>query len=250
MASRKVSQRPVKARPLESVKEQAWFQASVGSVSAGDRQWHFLTPARVALLAGSTIVVTAVLAYQNSFAGVFTFDDEPWILRNATIRQLWPIQSWLFPGEASTLGGRPVISLTLAINYALGETDVWGYHAMNLAIHVLAALSLFGVLRWTLTSPRLRDRFGSAAGPLALAATLLWTVHPLQTQAVTYVIQRCESLVALFYLLTLYCVIRGAASRPPSLWSVAAFTACLLGMATKEVMVTAPIVVLLYDRTF
>jgi Flp pilus assembly protein TadD len=213
-------------------------------------QWLVATPSRVTLLAGTTIVLAAVLAYQNSFAGVFILDDQTWIVDNPTIRQLWPIRSWLIPRQAALLGGRPVIALTLAINYALGGTNVWGYHAVNLAIHVLAALTLFGVLRRTLTSPSLRDRFGSAATSLALAVAILWTVHPLQTQAVTYIIQRCESLVALFYLLTLYCVIRGAASSRPALWSIAAFAACLFGMASKEVMVTAPIVVLLYDRTF
>ena len=102
-----------------------------------------------------------------------------------------------------------MVSLTLAVNYALGGMNVWGYHAVNLAIHILAAWTLFGVVRRTLILPRLRERFGSAATPLALVAALLWMVHPLQTEAVTYVIQRTEALVGLFYLLVLYCVIRG-----------------------------------------
>ena len=151
------------------------------------------------------------------------------------------------------VGGRPVVSLTLAINYALGGMNVWGYHAVNLAIHILAAWTLFGVMRRTLLLPALQERFGSAATPLALAAALLWTIHPLQTESVTYVIQRTESLVGLFYLLTLYCVIRGADVRPasdrPGTRAPSA-ASCLLGMATKEVMVTAPLIVLLYDRTF
>jgi tetratricopeptide (TPR) repeat protein len=95
----------------------------------------------------------------------------------------------------------------------------------------------------------LRDRFGRASSLLALAGAMLWAVHPLQTESVTYIIQRAESLMGLFYLLTLYCVIRGAGPAQ-WLWYVAAVLACLLGMATKEVMATAPLAVLLYDRTF
>ena len=86
--------------------------------------------------------------------------------------------------------------------------------------------------------------------PLALAAALLWMIHPLQTESVTYIIQRTEALMGLFYLFTLYCVIRGATSRQLDLVVCAAVAACLLGMATKEVMATAPLIVLLYDRTF
>ena len=94
------------------------------------------------------------------------------------------------------------------------------------------------------------DGWGAAATPLALAVALLWAVHPLQTESVTYVVQRAESLVGLFYLLTLYGLVRGATAARPLGWYAVAALACLLGMATKEVMVSAPLVALLYDRTF
>jgi hypothetical protein len=79
---------------------------------------------------------------------------------------------------------------------------------------------------------------------------MLWVVHPLQTQSVTYVWQRCESLMGMFYLLTLYCVIRSDASARARWWSAGAVESCALGMASKEVMATAPVVVLLHDRVF
>ena len=86
---------------------------------------------------------------------------------------------------------------------------------------------------------------------LAWVIALLWAVHPLQTEAVTYLSQRVESLMGLFYLLTLYGFIRGARAQGSSgFWFAVSIVACLLGMATKEVMVTAPVLVLLYDRTF
>ena len=142
------------------------------------------------------------------------------------------------------------MNFSLAVNYALGGYDVWGYHALNLAIHILAGLTLYGIVRRTLLSPLLRERFGASAVRLALAVAVLWTVHPLQTEAVTYISERCESLMGLFYLLTLYCFIRGTDAPRSSWWFVLSVAACLLGMASKEVMVTAPVMVLLYDRTF
>jgi protein O-mannosyl-transferase len=202
------------------------------------------------LLAAALIALAAVAVYRNSFAGVFVFDDVSWITQNSSIRHLWPIWQVLSPADARLVGGRPVVSLTLAVNYALGGMNVWGYHAVNLAIHLLAAWTLFGVTRRTLVLPHFEGRFASVALPLALVAALLWMIHPLQTEAVTYIVQRTEALVALFYLLTLYCVIRGATAGRPSRWYLAATMACLLGMATKEVMATAPLLVLLYDRTF
>ena len=143
-----------------------------------------------------------------------------------------------------------MVNLSLAINYALGGMATWGYHALNLAIHILAGLTLFGVVRRTLLQPSLLTRFGQAALSLALAVAVIWTIHPLQTEAVTYIAQRAESLMGLFYLLTVYCFIRGTESETPGIWYKLSVAACLLGMASKEVMISAPLMVLLYDRTF
>jgi tetratricopeptide (TPR) repeat protein len=243
------------------------------------------------LLSAGLIVAAALAGYSNSLRGPFVFDDCA-IPDNRTIRELWPIwQVLLPPTDRTSVDRRPVTNLSLALNYALGGTEVYGYHVFNLAAHVLAALTLFGVLRRTLLLPVFADRLGRAATPLALVATLIWTVHPLQTNAVTYIIQRTEVLAGLFYLLTLYCVIRGAeaderregrgdrgqgtgkrgqwmadsglgpeparpaprplSSHPSSLpWYVAAVIACLLAVGSKESAVSAPVVVLLYDRLF
>src|ERR1039458_5153978 len=117
------------------------------------------------------VIAAGLLAYHNCFTGPFILDDVPSIQDNPTIRHLWPIWQPLSPAHASglTVAGRPLVNLSFAINYAFGGFDVWGYHALNLAIHILAALTLFGMVRRTLLQPRLRDRFGSAANGLALA---------------------------------------------------------------------------------
>ena len=180
------------------------------------------------------------------------FDDHYSILRNESIRGLWPIWPVLNPpvGRGYTVGGRPVVNLTLAINYALGGFDVWGYHAVNVGVHALAALLLFGIVRRTLLLAPLRRRYGRSATAVAFAAASLWALHPLHTSAVTYIIQRAESIMGMCYLLTLYCVLRGATSKRAPLWYAAGIVACALGAASKEVMVTAPLVVLLYDRVY
>jgi tetratricopeptide (TPR) repeat protein len=197
------------------------------------------------------IIAAGIWAYHNSFQGPFILDDVGTILKNPTIRHVWPIGETLLPPQGgTTVEGRPIINLSLAINYAVNGFHVWGYHLVNLAIHIAAGLVLLGIVRRTLLQPPLRQRFGMAALPLALVIAVIWVVHPLQTESVTYVVQRAESMMGLFYLLTLYCAIRGAESDSPTIWYVLSTASCLLGMASKEVMVSAPLIVLLYDRTF
>ncbi len=199
----------------------------------------------------AALVTLAVwLAYRGSFAGPFVLDDTPAITDNYSIRHF--ATAWTPPPD-TTVSGRPVVNLTLALNYAISGLEVRDYHVFNVAIHLLAALALFGVVRRTLRNPHLAPALARDATLLGGGVALLWAVHPLQTESVTYVIQRAESLMGLFYLLTLYAFIRGTNAETRIIargWLVLSFAACLLGMATKEVMATAPVIVLLYDRTF
>ncbi|HEY5228526.1 MAG TPA: hypothetical protein VIJ19_08290, partial [Opitutaceae bacterium] len=210
-----------------------------GTIPAGDRG-----QGRRVLLAAAVIGVAALAAYLRSFTVPMLYDDVPTIVDNPTLRH-WA--SALAAPNATTAGGRPILNLSLALNYRIGGVSVWGYHALNLAVHVAAGLALLGIVRRTLA-----PRVGEAALPIAFAASLLWVVHPLQTESVTYIVQRAESLMGLFYLLTLYGFIRAAEpdTRSRALWTSVCVGSCALGMGTKEVMVTAPLIVLLYDRTF
>jgi tetratricopeptide (TPR) repeat protein len=207
-----------------------------------------LIPARqidwTAWAAGAVLATAVVMAYSRTFAVPFLFDDELTIVNNPTIRHFG---SAFWPPAATTAGGRPVLNLSLAINYAISGTGVWSYHALNLLIHVCAGLVLFGIIRRTLSA-----RIANAATSVAFFAALIWVLHPLQTESVTYIAQRAESLMGLFYLLTLYGFIRAAErdSAKKRGWIALCIGSCLLGMGTKEVMVSAPLIVLLYDRTF
>jgi tetratricopeptide (TPR) repeat protein len=230
-------------------------------------------------------------AYWNSFNVPLLLDDQRAIVENPSIRHLGRIGDVLSLPPTGATAARPLLNLTYALNYAEGGLSVRGYHAVNLFIHICAGLALLGIVRRTLLLPGLRPRDGKAALPLAAFAALLWTLHPLQTEAVTYVSQRAESLMGLFYLLTLYGFSRSVSSitgsdltkgnkgheAPGSIhgslfsslpsvkisgleianpcitgtgWLILSVAACLCGMATKQVMVTAPVLVLLYDRAF
>lgn len=203
-------------------------------------------------LAGAAIVAAVFLGYANSFRGPFVFDDEPAILENATIRQLWPLSGPLSPPKdfGVTVSGRPVLNLSLALNYAISGTAPWSYHVFNVGVHALAALVLFGIVRRTLRKPLFAERWGEGAEATAAVTALLWALHPLQTESVTYVIQRAESLMGLFFLLTLYGFIRATESARPHGWVAVMVVSAVLGMGCKEVMATVPLVVFLYDRMF
>lgn len=204
---------------------------------------------KLILLAGAIIVLVTVAAYFKSFSGAFVFDDQSGIIENSSIRHLSSLGAIMHPPVDAGVRGRPLANLTFALDYAVGGLDPRAYHATSLALHVFTALLLFGVIRRTLLLPTLRERFERDATWLALAAASLWAVHPLPTNVVTYLSQRTEGLMAFFYLLTLYSFVRSA-EQPSRVWPVLTVLACALGMASKEVMVTAPVVVLLFDRTF
>jgi protein O-mannosyl-transferase len=202
------------------------------------------------LLAAAAISAAALVAYRNSFSVPFLFDDGLTLRNNPSIRHLSSLGSVLFPPKEVFSAGRPFLNLTFALNYAWGGMSVEGYHALNLLIHILAGLTLFGIVEATLSRTGLRERYGGAAVLLALAVAGIWTLHPVQTESVTYLSQRAESLMGLCYLATLYFFIRAALSPAGRLWAALSIAACALGMMSKEVMVSAPVAVLLYDRAF
>jgi Flp pilus assembly protein TadD len=199
-------------------------------------------PTRWALLEPLLVVATTVAAYANTFAAPFHFDDLNAVLGNPALRDLgglWPPTGPRWLGE-----------LTFALNLHLGGEDVLGFHAVNLLVHLGCALLVFRLAGTTLRTPALRD---AGAGPLLrrflpVGAALLFALHPLATEAVTYVVQRFASLATLLYLaaVVLYAEARlaleagpGSRRRAVVLYGLAV-VAAVGAMATKEISVTLP----------
>jgi len=227
-------------------------------------------------MVGSSVAVTRWLPlvlvgvglalYLNTLGNPFIFDDEPSILGDATVRDLGAALRES-PASMFTLAGddpRPLVTISLAVNYAIDGYEPRGYHLFNTAVHIAGALALFGLVRRTLLLPRWRERFEASAAWWAFAVALLWVAHPLNTQAVTYVIQRAESMMGMFFLVAMYAAVRqwesppGSSGTPGSFgdssasgggigWGVACVAAALLGSWCKQVIVVLPVVLLAYD---
>ncbi len=200
-------------------------------------------PGKLSFWIPLAFAAAGLAVYWPSFSAPFIFDDINLILNNPHIRDLWPLWRPVY-----TI--RPLVDITLAINYALGGYEVAGYHAFNLAVHLAASLALLGIVRRSLMISLKEGVSESSATWIAALTAFLWMCHPLQTESVTYVIHRSESMMGLFYLLTLYAFIRGASQVDPGPWFKVSIACCAAGMATKSIMLTAPLAVWLWDRYF
>ena len=186
----------------------------------------------------TVFALAGLAAYFNSFQGAFVFDDNGMIVDTDIGRPL-----------AGRLAGRPVVSLTFTFNFWLDGFNTRGYHLANLTIHVLAAVTLFDLLRRTLVLPRFAGRYAGSAGWIAFVVALLWLVHPLNTQSVTYLVQRCESLMGMFILMALRCYLHGVQTGRMG-WHWLGGLACVLASGCKELTLAVPLLAAFYDRTF
>ncbi len=223
--------------------------------------YHEAVPGRI-WAAGLLLALVALLTYAASLRGAWVYDDWSGIVQNPTIRHLGT--AWHPPMDTGVpVAGRPLLNVSFALDYAISGLAPWSYHATNLLIHAAATLLLFGIVRRTVRPSRTEGAEAAVSRRIAtpvlvaFAIALIWAVHPLGTEAVAYTVQRAESLMGLFYLLTVYAFIRGAQAGLAEVggggahgWYALSVVACGCGMATKEVMVSAPLIVALYDRTF
>jgi tetratricopeptide (TPR) repeat protein len=201
----------------------------------------FTHPLTALLLIG----LIAALIYSNTFSASFHFDDVPNITDNPRIKHIAHYLDFS--------GSRYFGFLSFALNYHFGGLSLFGFHLVNLLIHITNGVLVYWLIRLLFQSPRLSPNpaFAPAAPVIALCTALLFVVHPVQTQAVTYIVQRFASLATLFYLLTVVCYLRWRLNPPDKnrrhLWYAAAFLATIMAMKTKEITFTLPFMLLLVE---
>ena len=205
----------------------------------------------VLLLVFSALLV--ILLYSNSLHAPFILDDRPSIEENPHIRLTSLSLAGLWEaGFESHLPRRPVANISFALNYYFHQYAVPGYHWVNLLIHLMTGLFLYLFIKTTLNLPSQQSRYALASW-IPLVTVLLWLVHPLQTQSVTYIVQRMNSLAALFYVLSilLYARARLAGGKKTK---VTLFLGCVLAgvlaLGSKEIAATLPLFILLYEWYF
>ena len=142
------------------------------------------------------ICILGALIYSNTFGGQFYFDDRSYIVGNAAIKNLSDLRAlWSF------FPTRFISNLTFAVNYRFNGLDVFGYHLVNLVVHLAAALAAYWLALLTLSTPRMSmEDAGKSAGPMAFFVGLVFVSHPLQTQGVVYIVQRSALMATLCYL--------------------------------------------------
>lgn len=193
------------------------------------------------------------LVFGNTLSGPFLFDDYYSIVNNHSIRTLLPLSHSLWGARGTPTSGRPLVNFSFAVNYAIGKHEVFGYHLGNILLHWANATLIYLLCLRVFELFPAKDVSRRYATAFAFAVASLWSVHPIQTETVSYITQRTELMFAFFLLLTLYFSRRSwdaNSTRSAFLWYVASVFACGLGMACKEVMVIAPVVVVLYDMAF
>jgi tetratricopeptide (TPR) repeat protein len=200
------------------------------------------------MFAACVVAALGFIAFANSFFGDFVLDDVYEIEQN-------PYMNRLLPPWRAALGGRvaparPLPYYSFAIDTHLWRRNPIGYHIVNVALHLGSALLLFGIVRRTLLSPKLAERFGANSTTLAFFVATLWVVHPIQTQAVTYIYQRIESMMAFFFIASFYCFVRSQQSPHPKRWLVGSVACALSSIMCKESAVAIPPLVFLYDVVF
>ena len=189
------------------------------------------------------LTLAGLLTYSNTFHAGFHFDDFRDIVNNPAIRDIRNL-SICFRYAPS----RFVAMITFAINYRLHGLNVVGYHVINIAIHIANACLFYILVHQLLV--RVKQFSHTHRSIVALSAALFFEVHPIQTQAVTYIVQRMTSLASMFYLLSLVLYIRLRQRKKTSrnfILGILAVISAILGMLTKQIVFTLPVMLLLVE---
>lgn len=195
------------------------------------------------------ISLLGIIVYSNTFFCSFHFDDLPSIINNPSIRDIRNlVDIWSF------LPRRFILYLSIALNYHFNGLNVFGYHLFNLLVHLASACFLSWLVLLTFSTPGMKGAFagdvkGNIANVISLFAGLVFVTHPIQTQAVTYIVQRDASMAALFYLVSLSLYVKFRLC-PEKIYYVGSLISAIAAMFTKETAITLPLMILLYEVSF
>jgi len=223
---------------------------------AGKDQSAYIKSGALSFLSWKTILLTsflfatvAIIIYSPSLHGDFVFDDQL-IKKNLFIHitRLSQLTDLLFSKEID----RRIGYMSFALNYYFGRLNPFGYHLVNIIIHILNGLILFLLSHKILTLPLDEGEGKENALKIAFLGSLFWLVHPIQTQAVSYIVQRLTSLSSLFFLLSLLCYLQGRVDQTHK--RVGLFILCLLfgllSLGTKQNAATLPLFIILSEFFF
>jgi tetratricopeptide (TPR) repeat protein len=209
-------------------------------------------PKRETLLL-SMLAIVVILIYADTLTSPFIFDDLPNILHNPHIRvPALSFENLAWAGYHSPESWRPVANISFALNHFFNGYNPVGYHAVNILIHLSCGIFLYFLANATLQTPALRSRY-ERFGWIPFLAAFIWLVHPLQTQSVTYLVQRMNSMAAMFYVLSMLFYVKFRMSTVTWMkWTMFAgcVLAALLAFGTKQITATLPLFILLYEWYF
>ncbi len=217
-----------------------------------------LSPYRRNLFAFFSIAVIVIAIYSNTFDCSWQYDDFDFFLQRSELHLTelgWDQVKGTFylkKGENVHLY-RPFSRFSLALNWYFGQENVFGYHLVNVSIHIVASIFLFLFMFQLLNLPVLRSGYGSDAYFIALLAAIFWSINPVQTQAVTYIYQRMASMAGMFQIIAMFFYIKGRTSRtgPISVgWYAGCGLSALLAFGSKENAAMLPVSILLLDLFF
>ncbi len=212
--------------------------------SFSDRLERLYGSSRFNVIAFGIIALIILIAYSNTFTASFHFDDTASIQENHMIKRV------TIDNLVSILKGvRPVVYLSIMLNYQLSGLNVVGWHIFNIAFHIANSFFVYLLISWTLNSRSLEKKYGNKAKQMALFAALLFAAHPIQTESVTYIISRTELLATFFYLAAFLFFIQWTKKRA-FVYYLGVFFSALLAIGSKEWAVTLPAMLFLYDYMF
>jgi hypothetical protein len=208
------------------------------------------------LMALVLLVIVTAGVYSNTLNNSFQLDDKPVIWDNPHIfmREISLENLYNAAFNSEFYGQRPVALVTFALNYYFHELNLPGYHITNIFIHIATGLFLYFLLKATLSLPTLRDKF-DRQGPVIISfiAAAIWLLHPLQTQSVNYLMQRMNSMSAMFYILAMLLYVKGRQTTGTKNKRFL-FGGCLfsfiLALGSKELAATLPVFLFLYEWYF